>query len=122
MEVAMEVRVLSRGKAEVDWPAEVERWRSGGDKSCSRAAFCRARELPYPSFIYWEKKLGSTKAQRLVEIPWVPQSEAAKPEAAGNRPEKCAMRICVADVVVELEPDFQADSLERLLEVLRRRP
>jgi hypothetical protein len=119
MEVPMEVRVLSRGKAGVDWPAEVERWRSGG---MSRAAFCRARELPYPSFIYWEKKLGTTKAQRLVEIPWVPQSEAAKPEAAGNRPEKCAMRIHVADVLVELEPDFQADSLERLLEVLRRRP
>jgi hypothetical protein len=47
----MEIGVLSRGKAGVDWPAEVARWRSGGDKSCSRAAYCRARELPYPSFI-----------------------------------------------------------------------
>jgi len=50
----MEVGVLSSGNAEVDWPAEVARLRSGGDKSFSRAAFCRARELPCPSFIYWE--------------------------------------------------------------------
>jgi len=106
----------------VDWPAEVERWRSGGDKSCSRAAFCRARELPYPSFIYWEKKLASAKAQRLVQIPSFPQGGAGKPAAPGNRAAQCAMRIHVADVVVELEPDFQADSLARLLEVLRMRP
>lgn len=92
-------------------------WRKSGH---SAAAYCESRGLNVNTLRQWssrfkkEEEAGSAQVVRLAAVRLVESSDQVRPSAA-------SLALAVGGVRVEVRSDFDAELLDRVLDVLERR-
>jgi transposase len=94
------------------WEDHLRQWQDSG---LSQTGYCRAHGLSDKSFIYWKKRIAASGLTvSLVEVPGF-QSMPVQPPVQ-------PLRLIVGDRYgIEIERDFDAGTLNRLLRVLEER-
>ena len=101
------------------WMKMIQRWEELGRISAS--VFCREYNLDKSQFNYWRNKYAGDEHTDEIQLVQVMVGKS-KPESYGEveacRPASL-MRVSFGGFTVEVEEDFNAQSLEKLVGVLR---
>lgn len=106
-------RPVNRQTKREFWEKHLREWKRSGR---SQVEYCREQGISDKSFVYWKKRLSSMGvAVTLVELP-VPKSSLTV------FPQRAPLRLRITDAYwIEIEKDFDQESLNRLIDVLERR-
>jgi hypothetical protein len=102
------------------WTRHVEAWRSSGS---SAREYCQGRALKVSGLRYWSSRIRREAGQALNEtfegarFAKVRTTKGAKGRVRSSPPSP--LLVHVGEVRVEVAGDFDADTLRRVLEVLR---
>jgi transposase len=94
------------------WEEHLRQWQESG---LSQTGYCRTHGLSDKSFVYWKKRIAAAGVTvSLVEVPRF----QAMPVQPSNQP----LRLMVGNRYgIEIERDFDEQTLDRLLRVLEER-
>ncbi len=93
------------------WEKKVKQWQDSGK---SAAAWCRENNETYCVFLYWKDKfVPAQKRNRLTTLNFIELTDEGSSKDAG-------IKICCQGISLQIEKDFDANSLTRVLSLLRK--
>lgn len=104
--------VSSQAKREF-WEKHLREWK---ESTLSQVGYCRGQGISIKSFVYWKNRLSEAGAAvTLVEL-------AVSKSCLTVLPERTPLRLRITDAYwIEIQKDFDPESLNRLIDVLERR-
>lgn len=114
---ASDIRQTKTSSSKADfWKRHIETCNSSPQ---TQAQYCREHSLALATFCYWKKKLKMTRQPKARFYPLTVQSEKNN-SRSGPSTTGLSLHLCNDKFRIELEEDFSASTLKKLITVLEQ--
>ena len=102
-----------------EWKPRILKWEKSG---LTQQEYCRREQLKYTRFVFWRMKIrklnGNDSEKSNHSIVKAGRVNLGNPPGKSN---DCHMRLCFEEYCLELKDNFSSESLNRLMNVLKRK-
>ncbi len=102
-----------------EWEPKILNWEKS---NLTQQEYCKREQLRYTRFLFWRMKINKLKSKDIKNPKYsVVKAGRVDLKSSGLKSSDCHMRLCFEEYCLELKDNFSSESLNRLMNVLKKK-